>query len=420
LSNNDFDKLFAIKKSQGKNNLTGNEFAKEILEGEINRLHFNRGRADKKEQKNVTEYKHKLNFLDTTTYVILEQEKNTALLKRFTGDNLDPTPYVIASGITFKENNLIEWNSGQYFDTLGKANGEYFLLNAARSAKEFESGEYEIEGHIGEWYIIDNKEYNGEKLYLMEHTEFGDEAACLIVDKDMNVKLDDVWNGFDDYDEFLLPLIMSTRQSEEGATVTIYQTEDRKRFSCNKLQNEGAYDEWANCTSSLYELPKEFQSDNILGILSISNDKGNEFEVINLDGKPVLLDLSAFAESITKADVEKFGISLEKVHSENINEEEKTMEFKVTVTPIEKHDSKTKGYANVVFDNCFAVNGIKIMEGSKGLFVAYPNYKNGDEYKNICNPTTADMKTKLETAVLEKYKEKTQALSQAQSQNIGR
>lgn len=39
LSSNDTDRLFAIKKQQGKDDMTGNEFAKELLEIELHRLH---------------------------------------------------------------------------------------------------------------------------------------------------------------------------------------------------------------------------------------------------------------------------------------------------------------------------------------------------------------------------------------------
>lgn len=56
----------------------------------------------------------------------------------------------------------------------------------------------EIEGHIGTWYIVDESLYQGKKVLLLEHDEFGDEAACLIVDENMSIVLEDVWNGFDD------------------------------------------------------------------------------------------------------------------------------------------------------------------------------------------------------------------------------
>lgn len=58
-----------------------------------------------------------------------------------------------------------------------------------------------IEGHIGLWHVIEEKYYFGEKLYLLEHSTFGDEAASLIVDGECCIIKDDVWNGFDDLDE---------------------------------------------------------------------------------------------------------------------------------------------------------------------------------------------------------------------------
>ena len=38
ISNNDLERLFAIKKLQGKDDLTGNDFAEELLERELYRL----------------------------------------------------------------------------------------------------------------------------------------------------------------------------------------------------------------------------------------------------------------------------------------------------------------------------------------------------------------------------------------------
>ena len=39
LSNEDTDRLFAVKNAQGKNDMTGNEFARYLLEKELHRLH---------------------------------------------------------------------------------------------------------------------------------------------------------------------------------------------------------------------------------------------------------------------------------------------------------------------------------------------------------------------------------------------
>jgi hypothetical protein len=61
-----------------------------------------------------------------------------------------------------------------------------------------------IEGHLGTWYVIDtvDSERHG-MLFLLENEDIGDDAACLIVSEDGKVILDDVWNGFLDYEEWL-------------------------------------------------------------------------------------------------------------------------------------------------------------------------------------------------------------------------
>ena len=46
LSSEDINRLFAIKKQQGKHDMTGNEFARELLERELHRLHPKRVEFD--------------------------------------------------------------------------------------------------------------------------------------------------------------------------------------------------------------------------------------------------------------------------------------------------------------------------------------------------------------------------------------
>lgn len=63
------------------------------------------------------------------------------------------------------------------------------------------SSNIEVEGHIGTWYVVDTEVIEHTKYFLLEHEEHGDEAACVIVDSDGKLVLDDVWNGFDDLKE---------------------------------------------------------------------------------------------------------------------------------------------------------------------------------------------------------------------------
>ena len=62
-----------------------------------------------------------------------------------------------------------------------------------------------IDGYDGTWHVIDVKprELYGriQPLLLMEHDRYGDEAACLLVTESYKVVLDDVWNGYSDFDE---------------------------------------------------------------------------------------------------------------------------------------------------------------------------------------------------------------------------
>lgn len=57
----------------------------------------------------------------------------------------------------------------------------------------------------------------------------------------------------------------------------------------------------------------------------------------------------------------------------------------------EAKDKKLKAYAAVTFDNAFVVRNIKIIEGSKGLFVAMPSRKLRDVCQScsFTNPVRA-------------------------------
>lgn len=60
------------------------------------------------------------------------------------------------------------------------------------------SEKIEIDGHEGTWYVLEQHEHNGKQIFELEHEEYGDEAAHLLVSADGTVILDDVWNSIDD------------------------------------------------------------------------------------------------------------------------------------------------------------------------------------------------------------------------------
>ena len=51
---------------------------------------------------------------------------------------------------------------------------------------------------------------------------------------------------------------------------------------------------------------------------------------------------------------------------------------------------KMKAVASVTFDDEFVVHDIKIVEGDKGYFVAMPNKKVGEVYKDVAHPLKAE------------------------------
>ena len=70
-------------------------------------------------------------------------------------------------------------------------------------------------------------------------------------------------------------------------------------------------------------------------------------------------------------------------------------------------NDKLKAFANVTFDNCFLVGGLRVISGSNGLFVSYPSrkLKNGT-FKDIVHPLDNDTRKLIEDKVLVAYNEK--------------
>jgi stage V sporulation protein G len=66
---------------------------------------------------------------------------------------------------------------------------------------------------------------------------------------------------------------------------------------------------------------------------------------------------------------------------------------------------KVRAFASVVFDDCFIVNDLRVVEGREGqLFVTMPARKtrNG-QMRDIAHPLNAETREGIETLVLEEY-----------------
>ena len=60
------------------------------------------------------------------------------------------------------------------------------------------------------------------------------------------------------------------------------------------------------------------------------------------------------------------------------------------------------GFASVKFNDCFVVENLKIIQGSKGLFVGMPSAPDGKGgYRETAKPITKEFREELNAAVLE-------------------
>ncbi len=114
-------------------------------------------------------------------------------------------------------------------------------------------------------------------------------------------------------------------------------------------------------------------------------------------------------------------------------------------------NKKLKAYVTITFDNCFVVRDIKVIEGSKGLFVAMPSSKmkitcsgcghrnvvrskfcnqcgtmveqlskplatpeeaRQTEHKDIAHPITPDCREYIQKKVIEAYEDEAEKVSQ--------
>lgn len=62
------------------------------------------------------------------------------------------------------------------------------------------------------------------------------------------------------------------------------------------------------------------------------------------------------------------------------------------------------GFASVKFNDCFVVENLKIVQGSKGLFLGMPSQPDGKGgYRDMAYPVTKEFREQLNTAVLQAY-----------------
>ena len=74
----------------------------------------------------------------------------------------------------------------------------------------------------------------------------------------------------------------------------------------------------------------------------------------------------------------------------------------VRVFPVD--EDKLKAYVTITIDNCFVIRDLKIIDGTKGLFVAMPSKKRKDgSFKDTAHPLNNETRDLIESTVLAEY-----------------
>lgn len=65
---------------------------------------------------------------------------------------------------------------------------------------------------------------------------------------------------------------------------------------------------------------------------------------------------------------------------------------------------RLKAYATIVFDNCFIIRDLKVIEGHKGLFVSMPSRRRKDgSFRDIVHPLNSEMRSQIEKMIVDEY-----------------
>ena len=80
------------------------------------------------------------------------------------------------------------------------------------------------------------------------------------------------------------------------------------------------------------------------------------------------------------------------------------MNITAKVYPIKEPRENLLAFASLNLGNSFAIQGVKVIQGKNGPFVAMPQMKNSKgEWHDIAFPTTKEGRTEVSKVVLEEY-----------------
>ena len=67
-------------------------------------------------------------------------------------------------------------------------------------------------------------------------------------------------------------------------------------------------------------------------------------------------------------------------------------------------EEKLKAYVTIIFDDCFVIRDLKVINGKTGLFLAMPSRRRKDgSFKDLAHPLDNDTRKRIEDRVIEEY-----------------
>lgn len=112
-------------------------------------------------------------------------------------------------------------------DSFGFAEVPEFLQVQMEQLITMQTDHISVRQHFGTWYPIDRAEIDGKTYFLLEHEEYGDEAANIIVDEKGILYAQDVYDGFSEEIEDLLKLYSAPIAVMPDLSVSV---EDMKNY----------------------------------------------------------------------------------------------------------------------------------------------------------------------------------------------
>lgn len=85
------------------------------------------------------------------------------------------------------------------------------------------------------------------------------------------------------------------------------------------------------------------------------------------------------------------------------------MSFQITQVQVNKHNSGNKddkilAFAKITICECFCVDGLKVINGEKGVFIGMPSRKQKDgNYRDVAFPTNKETRKLITEAVMKEY-----------------